>query len=614
MQPSMKNDISAQLGILSPLSSLSSTSSSLSSRKSSLVSHSPSIASFISANTALRSSSLGNNTSVRHRLLRDEEALTNRLNGLIESAQCCSTRALEEGVDEVEESEFGDEDHPTGLQELPPLVILEGFLSFVPRLFWGGFDKYFHAYRDSLGKKRHRKLIIARVGPVSSLHDRACELFYSIKGGTVDYGEAHSRSSHHTRYGRHYATGAYPAWSKWNPVHFATHSLGGTTVAVMLQLMKEGHFGFEDGIHPDMVASFSAVSAPFKGTGIVHVFGKDGKGALSSIYLFISFWMFLRQMWRSDWEHNTDSYTFDSRFEGAVGREQFWNRREKVAPATYFRSYVACMTRRANPEATRHVISWKSHVLESIIYYCFAQLLGNLDYQSIRTLPSFLKPQVQFPPSRANGMRVSSGRCLGGGSGGLGNSKELGRSEMMLGHALNGAAGGSSMVEEGTGDDLASQSQYGRTGVKVDLPEDYYASDGLVPLFSQYHPGDCSPTYCIHHSSIQNPHTGPGPFHFGLSNPSSTMQPKPKPGIWNVCYMQNTTHLSIMPLWRGSRLQRAFWSELGEWLEVVDEARRERDVERKRKESAWCCNVRPSVAPLSNGTCIRSHSLPLEAR
>ena len=25
-----------------------------------------------------------------------------------------------------------------------------------------------------------------RVGPVSSLHDRACELFYTIKGGTGD--------------------------------------------------------------------------------------------------------------------------------------------------------------------------------------------------------------------------------------------------------------------------------------------------------------------------------------------------------------------------------------------------------------------------------------------
>lgn len=29
------------------------------------------------------------------------------------------------------------------------------------------------------------------------MHDRACELYYTIKGGTVDYGEEHSKQFGH---------------------------------------------------------------------------------------------------------------------------------------------------------------------------------------------------------------------------------------------------------------------------------------------------------------------------------------------------------------------------------------------------------------------------------
>jgi len=145
--------------------------------------------------------------------------------------------------------------------------------------------------------------------------------------------------------------------------------------------------------------------------------------------------------------------------------------------------------------------------------------------------------------------------------------------------------------------------RHGRTGAKVELSEDYYANDGVVPIFSQYHPGECSPSYCIHHSSHQDPH--PDPFYFGVpsSNSSSSSspsiesqtsrsnknnntiynKPKPKPGIWNVCYMPDSTHVSLMPLWRGTPRQKEFWCELGEWLETVDAARLEDQEERRRK-------------------------------
>lgn len=81
------------------------------------------------------------------------------------------------------------------------------------------------------------------VGPVSSLHDRACELFYLLVGGIgtfvsssstgmimtdrgiVDYGEQHSKENAHERLGRTYETGLYPEWSVDRPLHFLGHSI-----------------------------------------------------------------------------------------------------------------------------------------------------------------------------------------------------------------------------------------------------------------------------------------------------------------------------------------------------------------------------------------------------
>ena len=72
-------------------------------------------------------------------------------------------------------------------------------------------------------------------GGLSSLHDRACELFYQIKGGVVDYGEGHAQKFGHERFGRKYS-GSYPSWSGDCPIHIVGHSLGGCTVR-MLQVI-----------------------------------------------------------------------------------------------------------------------------------------------------------------------------------------------------------------------------------------------------------------------------------------------------------------------------------------------------------------------------------------
>ena len=56
-------------------------------------------------------------------------------------------------------------------------------------------------------------------------HDRACELFYQLVGGTVDYGKEHSGVVGHNRYGRTFP-GFYPCWNEEHPLHFLSHSIG----------------------------------------------------------------------------------------------------------------------------------------------------------------------------------------------------------------------------------------------------------------------------------------------------------------------------------------------------------------------------------------------------
>ena len=86
-----------------------------------------------------------------------------------------------------------------------PLVIVEGFMSSAGALVWGNFEQHSNYQCQSNGE-RNRRTIFARsdilslppgypftvlsrsVGPVSSLHDRACELFYSLVGGQGEAG------------------------------------------------------------------------------------------------------------------------------------------------------------------------------------------------------------------------------------------------------------------------------------------------------------------------------------------------------------------------------------------------------------------------------------------
>jgi triacylglycerol lipase len=120
----------------------------------------------------------------------------------------------------------------------------------------------------------------ASVGAISSLHDRACELAFQIRGGTVDYGAAHAKRAGHARFGRSYPldTALHPAWSARRPVHLVGHSMGGPTIVRLQQLLEEDFFGW--GSTHRWVASISSIAGVLNGSTATYFLGCDERTGL----------------------------------------------------------------------------------------------------------------------------------------------------------------------------------------------------------------------------------------------------------------------------------------------------------------------------------------------
>ncbi|KAJ7103312.1 alpha/beta-hydrolase [Mycena belliarum] len=419
---------------------------------------------------------------------------------------------------------------PEGLEPMP-LVIVQGFLGNTGRWLWGDFER--HLNRDL--KSTPRRTIFVSVGPVSSLHDRACELYYSLLGGTVDYGEEHSTTHKHARYGRNIGLGQYPEWSPSRPLHFLGHSIGGPTIIKLQSLIKQGHFG--PSAHPKMIVSVNAVSAPFRGTQAVYILGERpdaapavnplsvgalvGKGVhilsflspllprvfdlhgdcRSLTYRDISVLSLLKQLWKSDWAESRDATPFDVTFQAADERELMGE--GDVEPETFYQSHVARMTQRSRSDQFGAHTPSLRHIMSPFLYI-LSRLLCTFDYSNLQPPPSFL---TQRAPARS----VPDGDSIMG--------------------------------------------------------DEYWANDGVVPIFSQWHPLPCGRTRCRHFGPV-----APELVEY-TDNDYHRDRVTPRPGIWCVNWQEeDANHMSLLPLWTGTSRQRRFWEQLGRWLLAVDKA------------------------------------------
>ncbi|MBF0546052.1 MAG: lipase [Candidatus Riflebacteria bacterium] len=152
-----------------------------------------------------------------------------------------------------------------------PIVLVHGFLGWgrdemAGYLYWGGNALDIEKH---LAKKGFQ-VFTASVGPISSVHDRACELFWQLKGGCVDYGAEHAKKFGHKRFGRKYSA-MLPQWDEAHPIHMIGHSMGGQTIRYLAELLAQDFFN--QGTNERWILSVSTISTPHNGTTLATIVG-----------------------------------------------------------------------------------------------------------------------------------------------------------------------------------------------------------------------------------------------------------------------------------------------------------------------------------------------------
>lgn len=162
-----------------------------------------------------------------------------------------------------------------------PIILVHGFAGWGPEellgyKYWGGTACDIQKYLREQGAQ----VYTASVGAISSNHDRACELFYQIKGGAVDYGAEHSQHYGHLRTGKSYP-GFYCSWDASHPVHLIGHSMGGQTIRMLVELLARDFFACNTS--ETWVKSVTTLSTPNNGTTLATLVDKFAGGYAEEI-------------------------------------------------------------------------------------------------------------------------------------------------------------------------------------------------------------------------------------------------------------------------------------------------------------------------------------------
>jgi len=83
--------------------------------------------------------------------------------------------------------------------------------------------------------------------------------------------------------------------------------------------------------------------------------------------------------------------------------------------------------------------------------------------------------------------------------------------------------------------------------------DEWLKNDGVAPLASQFHPRECSESYCQHRKGFQ------------------PWQPEElRPGQWDVFLLENCSHCCIVPFVKYASISRDFQSHYLKFVEMVD--------------------------------------------
>ncbi len=140
----------------------------------------------------------------------------------------------------------------------------------------GGLPYWGHALAQTSSEFQFHE---ANCGPVSSFHDRACEVAAQIKGAKTDYGKAHSRQEDHAQFSRDYRGHAFvETWSEDNPVILLGHSAGGHTALELQQLLAQDYWGW--GSNANWVEAVVSISGVLNGSTLPYMLGCDKETGL----------------------------------------------------------------------------------------------------------------------------------------------------------------------------------------------------------------------------------------------------------------------------------------------------------------------------------------------